>query len=291
MGTGAGALGGLSIGAAASPGGFNVSPSTSLPGFTPTVEESHRNSKILKLKVEGNKNVRDRVILAEVKTKKGDTYNAETLRKDVQAVYALGNFDDVTLDVADVPGGINITFNVVEKPMVKRIDFKGNKKLSSSKLRDKITLKENDALDKLKLNGDVEKIINYYKDEGFAAAQVEPFTTSDPTNHVTITFYVTEGTQVLVDDVDLQGVHAFKLKKIKKLMKTRRKKVFKQETLTKDLEEITRFYKNNGYQNIKIDDPVQSFNAEKTRLTLRIPLTEGPLFHFGVVGFTGNAIL
>src|SRR5262249_49421080 len=146
------------------------------------------------------------------------------------------------------------------------------------------------ALDKLKLNSDVEKLVNLYKDQGFAAAQIEPYTTSDPTNHVTITFYVTEGTQVLVDNVDLQGVTAFKLKKIQKLMKTRRKKVFKQETLTKDLEEITKYYKNNGYQNIKIGDPVQSFNADKTRLTLRIPLEEGPLFHFGSVHFTGNAI-
>jgi outer membrane protein insertion porin family len=101
----------------------------------------------------------------------------------------------------------------VEKPMIKRIDFKGNKKISASKLRDTITLKENDALDKSKLGADVDKIVNHYKDEGFAAAQVEPFTTSDPTNHVTITFYITEGTQVLVQDVQLQGVTAFKLKK------------------------------------------------------------------------------
>jgi len=241
--------------------------------------------------------VRERVILAEVKSKKGDFYDAEALRKDVQAIYGLGNFDDVTVDVTDlpsgqagVPGGIEVTFRVVEKPMIKRIDFKGNKKLSSSKLRDALTLKENDALDKLKLNTDVDKLVNLYKDEGFAAAQVEPFTTSDPTNHVTITFYITEGTQVLVEEVDLQGVTAFKLKKIKKLMKTRKKKVFKQETLTKDLEEITKYYKNNGYQNIKIGDTSQTFNADKTRLMLRIPLEEGPLFHFGTVHFVGNAI-
>ena len=174
--------------------------------------------------------------------------------------------------------------------MIKRIDFKGNKKLSSSKLRDALTLKEDDSLDKLKMSADVDKIITLYKDEGFAAAQVEPFTTSDPTNHVTITFYITEGTQVLVDEVDLQGVTAFKLKKIQKLMKTRRKKVFKQETLTKDLEEITKFYKNNGYQNFKADDPVQTFNADKTRISLHIPLEEGPLFHFGTTRFAGNAI-
>jgi outer membrane protein insertion porin family len=257
-----------------------------------SLEDTHlpKSTKITKLHVEGNKNVRERVILAEVKTKKGDFYNPEALRKDVQAIFALGNFDDVNVDLTDVPNGVNVTFHVVEKPMIKKIEFKGNKKLSSSKLRDAMTLKENDALDKLKMSTDVDKLVNLYKDEGFAAAQVEPFTTSDPTNHVIITFYITEGTQVLVQDVELEGVHAFKLKKIKKLMKTRKKKVFKQETLTKDLEEITKFYKNHGYQNIKISEPTQTFNADKTRLTLHMSLDEGPLFHFGSVAFTNNAI-
>src|SRR5207302_2027303 len=202
----------------------------------------------------------------------------------------LGNFEDVSLEVADVPGGVIVNFKVMEKPIIKRIDFKGNKKVGSSKLRDGISLKENDPLDKFKLNLDVEKILSIYKDEGFAAAQVEPFTTSDPTNHVTITFFVTEGTQVLVEDVDIQGVTAFKLKKIKKLMKTRRKKVFKQDVLIKDVEEITKFYKNRGYQNIKVLEPKQTFNADKTRITVSLTLEEGPLFHFGGSKFSGNAI-
>jgi outer membrane protein insertion porin family len=287
---GTGALGALNLSTGTAASSFAILSSTALPGVTPSPEERAHSGKIVKIKVEGNKNVRERVILAEVKTKKNDIYDPENLRKDVQAIYALSHFDDVTVDVSDVPGGVQVTFKVVEKPMIKRIDFKGNKKLSAGKLRDAISLKENDSLDKMKLNSDVDKIVSLYKDEGFAAAQVEPFTTADPTNHVTITFYITEGTQVLVEQVILEGIHAFPEPKIRKKMKTRKKKVFKQETLTKDLEEISRFYKNHGYQNIKIGEATQSFNADKTRLTVRIPVDEGPLFHFGNVDFINNAI-
>ena len=282
-------------------GAFAVSPSSSsassvststssLPGITPEIHAPKTPAKILKIHVEGNQNIKERVVLAQVKTRKNDYYDADMLRKDVQSIYGLGNFDDVTLDVNEIPNGVEVIFHVVEKPTIKKIDFKGNKKLSTSKLRDTITLKENDPLDKLKLNVDVDKLITLYKDEGFAAAQVEPYTTADATNHVTITFFVTEGTQVLVDEVDLLGVKAFKIKKIRKLMKTKHKKVYKQETLTNDLQEITKFYKNHGYQNIKIDEPKQTFNADKTRLTLTIPIDEGPLLHFGDVQFSGNAI-
>jgi outer membrane protein insertion porin family len=247
-------------------------------------------ARVLKIRTEGNRNIRERVILAQVKTKKNDLYDPDKLRKDVQSIYGLGNFEDVSLEVTDVPGGVLVTYKVVEKPLIKRIDFKGNKKVGSSKLRDGISLKESDPLDKFKLNLDVEKILSIYKDEGFAAAQVEPFTTTDPTNHVSITFFVTEGTQVLVEDIDIQGVTAFKLKKIKKLMKTRRKKVFKQDVLTKDVEEITKFYKHRGFQNIKVPEPKLAFNADKTRVTVALTLEEGPLFHFGASKFTGNAI-
>jgi len=289
-------MGSLSV-----PVGLKVStPTYIIKESTPSASEAEQESKrisrlarVLKITTEGNKNIRERVILAQVKTKKNDTYDPDKLRKDVQAIYGLGNFEDVSLDVTDVPGGVIVTFKVVEKPVIKKIDFKGNKKVSSSKLRDGLSLKENDPLDKFKLNLDVEKLISIYKDEGFAAAQVEPFTTTDATNHVSITFFVTEGTQVLVEDIDLQGVTAFKLKKFTGflgIMKTRRKKVFKQDVLTKDIEDITKFYKNHGYQNIKVIEPRQSFNTDKTRITLSITINEGPLFHFGASKFSGNAI-
>jgi len=280
------------------PAGLAAStPTYTLKESTPSVSEANQESKrisrlarVLKITTEGNKNIRERVILAQVKTKKNDVYDPDKLRKDVQAIYGLGDFEDVSLDVTDVPGGVIVSFKVVEKPLIKKIDFKGNKKVSSSKLRDGLSLKENDPLDKFKLNLDVEKLVSIYKDEGFAAAQVEPFTTTDETNHVSITFFATEGTQVLVEDIDLQGVTAFKVKKIKGLMKTRKKKVFKQDVLAKDVEDVTKFYKNHGYQNTKVIEPRQTFTADKTRITLSITIEEGPRFHFGTSKFSNNAI-
>jgi outer membrane protein insertion porin family len=249
-----------------------------------------RFAKVSKIHVSGNKNIRERVILTQVKTKQGDLYDPDRLRKDVQSVYTLGDFDDVNVDVDETPAGVVVVFQVVEKPIIKRIEFKGNKKISRGKLTDTATLKENDPLDKLKLNTDVDKILSLYKDEGFAAAEVEPYTTADATNHVTVTFFIKEGIQVLVQQVIVRGVHAFPEPKVRKLMKTRKKKVFKQDQLVKDLDEMRKFYKNRGYQNVKVSDAQQEFNADKTRLTLTIDIDEGPLFHFGATSFSGNAI-
>jgi outer membrane protein insertion porin family len=196
----------------------------------------------------------------------------------------------VTIDAQEIPGGIGVTFKVVEKPVVKKIDFKGNKKLSKGKLSDALTLKENDPLDKTKMNTDVEKMLSLYKDEGFAAAEVEPFTTTDATNHTTVTFYIKEGTQVLIQQVIVLGVKSFPEPKVRKLMKARKKKVFKQDQLVKDVEEMIHFYKTKGFLDVKVSDPLQTFNEDKTRLTITVTITEGPLLHFGATRFMGNAI-
>jgi outer membrane protein insertion porin family len=172
MSTATPSLGSLAVPPSLSTSTFSASDSTSTEPASAGEKHISSFAKIASVRVDGNKNVRERVVLAEVKSRKGDLYDPARLRKDVQAIYALGNFDDVTLDVTEVPAGVAVIFHVIEKPMIKKIDFKGNKKLSSGKLRDGISLKENDPLDKLKLNLDVDKILNLYKDEGFAAAQV-----------------------------------------------------------------------------------------------------------------------
>ena len=56
------------------------------PGAPPTVRD---------LAVEGNKRIQASAILNRVQTKIGDPFAPTGLREDVQAIFALGFFDDV----------------------------------------------------------------------------------------------------------------------------------------------------------------------------------------------------
>jgi len=254
------------------------------------VASSETVKRILNIRVEGNQNVRERVILTEAKTRKNDIYDAEKLSKDVKAIYSLGKFEDVSVDATDTPGGVNVTFKVVEKPIVKRINFLGNKNISPGTLQSDISLKIDYPMDQAKLHADVEKILSDYKDEGFAAAEVNPSVKTENNNTAIVTFDIVEGRQVTVDAIHIQGVTGFPVKKILKVIKTRRKKAFKQGVLTKDMELLTRFYQNHGYANMKIVDLKPEINAEKLRVALFITIEEGPLLHFGQTTFKGNAL-
>lgn len=246
--------------------------------------------RIVTIRIEGNRSLNAKYLLTKIKTRKKDSYDPDQLRKDIQALYAMGNFDDVALDVSDVPGGVVVTFKVVEKPVIKMIKFRGNKNRTAGDIKADLTLKEDYPLDKMKLNTDLEKIVSGYKDEGYAAAQVEPVIETDAANRATLTFVIAEGLQVHVDRITFQGITAFPVKRIAKLMKTRRKKPFKPGLLTKDMAAITRFYQNRGYPNMKVVDLKPEINSEKLRVSLSITIDEGPLMHFGTTTFTGDAI-
>jgi outer membrane protein insertion porin family len=246
--------------------------------------------RIIDIHVEGNHLIRERVILSHVKAKKNDVYDSAKLRDDIQAIYKMGNFDDVSLDVSDVPGGIVVTFKVVEKPFVSKINFRGNKNRSAGSLKADLSLKEDYPLDKVKLNQDLLKITTGYNDKGFEAAKVEPLIDIDATNHATVSFIISEGQQVIVDTITFQGVNAYPVKKIAKVMKTRRHKPFVKTVLSKDLDAIPRFYKNRGYPMAKIVDFNTVISTTNLRISLSITIDEGPKLNFGNTSFTGNVL-
>ena len=47
----------------------------------------------------------------------------------MQAILASGNYEDAEVETEDLPAGIRVTFKIKERPVIKKIDFTGNKKL------------------------------------------------------------------------------------------------------------------------------------------------------------------
>lgn len=261
------------------------------PGFVQAEENPYFGKKIRIIEIKGNKNVKEGTIREKIKLAKGNVYNRQNIDEDIKAINELGLFDEVKADVEEVKKGLKIIYSVVEKPIIKRIDFKGNKKFSNRRLKEKIESKENEAYHQVKIDADTEKLTSFYKDEGYSEVKVEAFpATDEKTNQVILTFFIREGKQVLVEKVDLVGVREFRPQKILKLLKTRRKKVYREDTLQKDLKEIETFYKNHGYLRVSVGQPEVTYNQEGTRATIQVKIDEGRKFKFGKISFQGNTV-
>ncbi|HVC08511.1 MAG TPA: outer membrane protein assembly factor BamA [Elusimicrobiota bacterium] len=255
--------------------------------------------------VSGTKNVKPSVVLSQVKARKGDLYDQSDLDQDIQNLLGLGDFNGVQADVtslgAPVPdylrrvagstATVKLTFIVSEKPVIERIDFKNNFKLSRGALADAISLKKGDPLDLVKLEDDKEKILEKYNKKGFLDATVESQIATDTgTMKSVLTFKVNEGAKSQIFWVSIRGVHAFKPKKILGLMKNRRGKVYAEKDLPEDIHAIQAYYRHRGYLDVVVSSPTVMVSWDKTRLYISLSIQEGRSYRFGKTSFVGNLV-
>jgi outer membrane protein insertion porin family len=244
---------------------------------------------VSEVNVKGNINVKKKEIEREIRMRKGDLYSEENLREDISNILNLGYFDDasVELDTATY----RITFIVKEKPFIKEVEFKGNKKFSDGKLKGKIDLRKKQYFDELTIEDNRNELIEFYKNKGYAYVKIEyDIMIDEMTNCVSITFFVNEGRKVVVGEVEIEGVKAFDRKKILSLIKTKPKKIYNEEAFRNGMEETERFYKNNGFEDVRISSPSISYNEEGNLMYIKIEIDEGAKYKVGSIEFDGNTI-
>jgi len=248
-----------------------------------------RPVEIKEIEITGNKSIETKKILKALPIRKGDEYSEEAVSNGLQKIYELGFFENITIEVHEVEGGVKVTYNVMEKTLIKRIEFKGNKEFSKSKLKKEIESKEKEAFDNRKMQEDAEKIAALYREKGYADVKVEAYTTEDEkTGMLIMTFFITEGTQIRIGKVNLVGVQAFDMKKINKKMKTKVKKFFKDETLNEDLKMIEAYYKERGFLKVDLGTPIVIYDEQRTKIFVTLFVYEGLRYTVGGIEFQGN---
>jgi outer membrane protein insertion porin family len=252
------------------------------------------------ISVEGNRFSKASSVLSKVKARKGDVVTDPAFRGDVDRLLESGLFEDVEVAVEDLPGGkdargaakVRVIFKIKERPILRRIDFKGNRKLSDSKFRDGLISKVDEPYDRFKASQDVSKILSVYHDEGYLDAQAESYTSLDPrTNKVILTFFLTDGNRVTVKDVGVEGAHAFSARKVRKILKkTRRKKVFKEDTFKEDVALLVEAYRNKGFLEVSVDSSRREFSPDQDKVTLFLTINEGRRYTVGAFTFHGATL-
>ncbi len=87
----------------------------------------------------GNRRIRTETLKAKIFTRESDAYSEDTLWQDFQALWNTQFFEDIPLEVEDSPDHPNakiITFYVKERPVIRRIEYKGIKSVTESEILD-----------------------------------------------------------------------------------------------------------------------------------------------------------
>ena len=204
---------------------------------------------ICEIKVDGLKNIRKKTVTKNISAKQGHLYERSYIQDDVASLMALGNFEDIQIDISAKEGSrVNkddeedantypchsLTLFVKEKPILEKILYKGRKRLSKSAITSAMALKVKDPYSQSKMEADIPKIVDAYAQKGYINAKVSYSEDFDPDqNTVIITLTIEEGTRTKVKEVLVEGAEKLNQKKFIKQTKNRAGKVYKEQMLPK----------------------------------------------------------
>ena len=225
------------------------------------------------------------LISSIIQTQVGKEISPYLLSKDIKNLYKdTGFFEEIAVDVDPAEGsGLKVTYRMIPNPKIEgNINIIGNEELKYKKIREAITLKPGELYNDRRLWESKQNILKTYKEAGYYLAQVQTVTDIDPdTNTIAVTFEITEGQRIKVQEINFIGNDNITPKSLSKQIKTRTGKHFDENFFEEDLTTLIRYYQDAGFNQARISKHEKRFSDDKTELMLDITIDEGPQFIIG----------
>jgi outer membrane protein assembly factor BamA len=136
--------------------------------LNPPLPASAAAEKIVSVDVTGNLHVPTQTIMSVIAARPGQPYDPKVVQADLARINALGYFADIAPPlIRQRPGGIAVTYRVIENPVLTKIAFIGNQKVPSDTLLALMDLSVGQVFNTNTFRQDVLKINNYYERIGY----------------------------------------------------------------------------------------------------------------------------
>ncbi len=260
---------------------------------------------VRKITVTGNKKIRTAEIKDTVSVKEKEIYVAKKLlisERAVRDLYLEKGFTNVRVSSTTKSDdkGIEVIFKVDEgrSTVIKNIEFRGNKNVSSKTLRGKLQLKEagffnKGAFQESMLEADKQAILAYYKNNGYIDADIIDVTREINVNEkkeldeMTIVFVVNEGSVYTFGGIRFIGNTIFSDEKLNSLMKIQPGKTFSQVKFQESVMAIANLYYENGYTSNRFN-PIENKDSESKVISYTFQIGESVRSHVESITIKGN---
>lgn len=287
-------------GPAARPGGINAPT----PKFkTPSQPESQRYlntdpsaQPIVDIQIEGNRTIPAYHILRQLTIRKGRPASPTQVQDDVRSLYESRLFTSVRPVFNQTDEGVVLVFRVVEKPVVRSVVFKGNKKIKTKVLEAETGLKPNAPYDVAINREAVQRILQKYKEKGYLHAQVTLEKGDDPDDRDVI-FLIQEGKKVKVRKVSVEG-NEFARDAVLKIGKQTKPAIlwyfggnYDPESVPNDERALQQYYQGLGFFDVEVSSTTHWVDEEKSRIDVVFHVKEGQRFRVRNVEVSGFDVL
>ena len=271
---------------------LSISLCVSLLPHTTTAQQPPNT--VVEVRVEGNKRLSKNAVLSYVKIRVGTTYDEQIVKDDRDRLMASGRFSSVTATLIHTPKGVIVTFKVVERPTVIRVEFAGLKKYKEDELRKDIPISEGDPLNQATVNAGKQAIINKYRGDGYYFVKVTVNPEAMQKENVVI-YRIVEGPRAIIKKVIFDGNHYFSNFNLKLKTSTRARfwpfiaGAFNIEKIERDVTLIRGGYVADGFLDAEVDRKLD-FSDDKKSVRVTFLIKEGPRYRINELQFDGNTV-
>ena len=248
------------------------------------------------IRVEGLQRVEPGTIFASLPFRVGETYNDDKGSSAIRALFGLGLFKDVRLEVS----GDVLVVIVEERPTVADVDFVGTKEFDKEVLKKALReagVAEGQPFDKALADKAEQELKRQYINKSLYGAEVVTTVTPIERNRVNLTFSVVEGDIAKIKEIRITGNKAFSESTLLGLFDLdtggwlswyTKSDRYSRTKLNADIEALRAYYLSRGYLEFKVETTQVAISPDKQSIALTLNVDEGERFLVSGVRLDGN---
>ena len=247
--------------------------------------------RVARIDITGNERIADETILSYLTIEPGRTFDAADIGESVKALFSQLNFEDVTIEQQNNV----LVVTVKESPVIGAISFAGNKRLSDNALRGVTRLEPGDWMTGARVQRDVQSILAAYRGAGRFGASVNPERVETGNNRVDVIYRIDEGENTSIEEIRFVGNRVFSDNRLRDVIHTRERGMFSflfgsdsydPDRLETDKSLLRRFYRQNGYADMRIVSGIADLDRERNRFDVTFTIEEGERYDFGEIAIS-----
>lgn len=248
------------------------------------------------IRVEGLQRVEPGTVFGSLPFRVGDQYNDDKGSAAIRALFALGLFKDVRLEV----NGDVLIIAVEERPTVADVDFVGSREFDKDTLKKalrEIGLTEGRPYDQALADRAEQELKRQYISKSLYGAEVVTTVTPIERNRVNLTFTVSEGEPTRIRDIHIVGAKTFSESTLKDQMELdtggwlawyTKSDRYSRTKLNADQEALRSYYLQRGFLEFRIDSTQVAISPNKQDISITINVTEGERYVVSGVRLEGD---
>ena len=264
------------------PGGQPPGAAGAVPADEPVVD----------VRVVGLNAIKITKVVSYIKTRPGRPFDRQLIDEDVRRLYKSRMFVSVKTYSQQVSGGRVVVFEVIERPILVKVEIFGAKKIGTKTLRKEIDIHSGDAMDPFAIEEARRKLESYYHEKGYSDARVTILEGNRPEDR-RARFLVNEGSKQRIWKTKFAGNTIASDARLKTQIGSTPGWFWlfggevDHKKIEEDIDKLTAYYRGLGFFRAKVGRELE-FSEDRNWLVLTFIIDEGPRYKVRNMVVIGN---